>query len=281
VRLASLFFACVCVSVLSATSLVNGLALTVNGVPVTLYEIYMMAEKRNVSTQEAVEYIIQEKLREIEAKNRGIDLSDDALESAIEKMAFRHQLSVYGMRQALAKQGIGWEEYRRDFYKKMLEDKVNQSIVLGKMSQPNEEDLQAFYHSNPSLFSRASEITVDKYTSASRFDLEQLIKNPMRITTNTLQEDLVIDMSQSDSRMSMLLNKTKMGTFTPIVQVEEKFVTFYVREKRNLTLEPFGEIEKKVKNEYFIVREKQILREYFERLRAGVQINIVRLPPEQ
>lgn len=279
-RLVSILLVMFSLSILSAKSLVNGLSFIVNDTPVTLYEVYKMAEKRGVSKREAMEYVIQEKLREIEAKKLEIRISDYDLDQEIEKIASRNNLSIYGMRKALERQGVQWEDYRTDFYKKMLEEKVNKKIISQKMARPDPEELKGYYESNSELFSSASEIVAEKFVASDRTELEVVINNPMSAKSNVLREEMVIDTTKYSPQLTELLNRTPAGSFTPVIKVGEQSVAFYVREKRNLVTKPFEEVRDEVTRAFFYGKEKKIIDEYFERLRASIQVKMLRMPPE-
>lgn len=263
-----------------AVNLVDGLSFVVNNTPVTLYEVYKTAEERGVSRKEAMEYVIQDKLREIEAKKLEIYISDIKVDEEISNIASQNGMSVYAFRRALASQGLRWNEYREQIRKRMLQQQLTQRIIAKKMDRPDENELQAYYEGHKELFSVATTVKADKYVAATREDMQMAITNPLSSGVNVIREELTIDTQKYSPQLAGLLDSTQEGKFSPIIEVGGQFVSFYVREKTDLKLSPYKEVQEKVKMSYFQTQEQKIISEYFERLRASVKVEIIRMPPE-
>lgn len=268
-------------SLLCAATLVDGISFVVNDTPVTLYEVYKTAEERGVSKKEAMEYVIQDKLREIEAKKLEIYVSDIKVDEEISNIARQNGMSVYAFRRAVASQGgLRWSEYRERIRKGMLQRQLTQKIIAKKMDRPDENELQGYYESHKELFSIATTVKADKYVAASREDMQMVITNPLSSGVNVIREELTIDTEKYSPQLSRLLDSTQEGKFSPIIEVGGQFVSFYVRDKTDLKLLPYKEVQEKVKMSYFQTQEQKIISEYFERLRASVKVEIIRMPPE-
>ncbi|MFC0178683.1 peptidylprolyl isomerase SurA [Thorsellia kenyensis] len=140
----------------SAPVQVNSIAAVVNDSVVLQSEVETMLEniKSNASQskqtlpddnklrQQILDRLISENLQMQIAKNKGIKISDQSIESAIADIALRNGVTVEEMKGHLQSQGISFNEYRSQVKKDILLSQV-QSIELGKKVRIPDNEVEA------------------------------------------------------------------------------------------------------------------------------------------
>lgn len=111
--------------------LVNKIAITVNGEPITLFDIKKQVNPQNpelvtlaqiqASKGTSFDRIINEILVNQEIKSRNITVSDDDVVKAIENVAAQNKITVDALKAEIEKQGVNWDTYKNEILKKQLQ----------------------------------------------------------------------------------------------------------------------------------------------------------------
>ena len=86
------FMLCVCVASIYA-EIVAGVALRVNGHAITLYEIQSLQAQRKISRQAAIDFLINERLKDDEIERFKINVDDFKIDEEIALIAANANLS--------------------------------------------------------------------------------------------------------------------------------------------------------------------------------------------
>ncbi len=112
----------------------NELNLQVNLVKETLNRRNMPMPPESILRKQVLQHMIDTDLELQMAKNAGIEIDSHDVDSAIDNMAARNQISVAQLRQTMEQQGMSWKAYRRNVKKEMtiskLQEKVAGQIVV-------------------------------------------------------------------------------------------------------------------------------------------------------
>jgi len=254
-------------STLSFAGVINAVAITVNGEPITLYDIDKTMVQKNVSKNKAVNDLIDEILFE--------QLVFD-VNNYIEKLASTNGMDVYSFKSIIRQQYRDYDVFENEARKAVIRQKLIDKLVRGQLKIATEEDLKIYYENNKKQFTTAKTIEVTQYSSKSKNALLNTIKNPLLVSNEVSRRSLSLESTKLNPQMQFLLNKTKEKSFTPIFTANRAYNTLYVSDKKGTAILDFEIVKGKIFNDVMKVREKKYLKDYFEKERLTANIKVVR-----
>lgn len=262
-------------------NLVDGISFIVNEKPVTLYEVFKLVKNENMSNEKAIENLIEERLREAELEKHGITVRSIELDDAIRMDAADKNLNLYQFRQTIENSGISWDEYKERLKERILTQRLNQKILAGKLTEPTDDELKAFYEKTKNNYQTAQTIITTKFYSENRRALQEQMSSPLKSIPSVFFDDETIDVSKISPRFSSMLNATQKGQYTPIIPVGDQFVTFLVRDKSDIGYPELDSIKQQLSAEMYRELQTKLVKEHFEKLRANAKVTMLRMPPKR
>lgn len=263
-------------AIILEAKIIDGIAIKVNGNIITLYEIQNIQKDKKLSKQEAIDLLIQEKIKENEIKRLGIKVDDKVIEDEINNIAINNKITRKDLENALKAQKIDFENYKKELKEHITNRELMQKILQTNSSITNENDLMAYYENNKNEFMLPTKIKVTSYTSNSDAALQQFLQHPMMINTNIISKDEEIDIKSLPPQVSKVFLETKENSFTPVLNSGNTLIVFFIKSKEQKELLPFDEVRLNVMQKYAEVKENEILNDYFSKIKANSQIEIVR-----
>lgn len=261
---------------LSFAGIINGIAITVNGEPITLYDIDKTMVQKNLSKNQAVNSLIDELLFEQLVKKHNISADVFDVNNYIENLAASNGMDVYSFKSIVRQQYSDYEVFEEEAKKAVIRQKLIEKLVKGQLKIANEEDLKIYYDNNQAQFTTAKTIEVIQYSSKNRNALISTIKNPLLVSKEVVRNSISLESSKLNPQMQFLLDKTKTKSFTPIFTANRAYNTLYVAQKKGTTVLDFEVVKGKIFNDIMKIREKKYLKDYFEKERLTANIKIVR-----
>jgi peptidyl-prolyl cis-trans isomerase SurA len=146
--------------------IVNKILATVDGDPITLYELkkFVRHDVRGrqllASNQAALlEAVIMEHLIDKEVSAQGLVIRDADVQHYIDGIKERNKLSDEQLRNALEQQGLSWDEYLTQVRRELQKVQLINHEIRGKVSVTPEE-VERYYKANLEQYSTAEEIEV-------------------------------------------------------------------------------------------------------------------------
>jgi parvulin-like peptidyl-prolyl isomerase len=148
-------------------TVVNKIVATVDGDPITLYQLKQYSEK-NLRTRQGgpvldqsqtLEALITDKVIEKEASDKGIIVRDEDIDHYIEGIKERNHLTEEQLQQALAAQGLSKESYRAQVREDIQKAQLINREIRGKVSVTPEE-VERYYKAHLSEYSTPERIQV-------------------------------------------------------------------------------------------------------------------------
>jgi hypothetical protein len=261
-----------------SASTVDGISLIINKEPITLYDIHKYATRFNLSKKESLDILVRQKLEDSEIKKLGLNADNFEVDQYIENLATSNAMNQYDFLNMLRSKNVDINEYKEDLKSKLKRDKLYKKIVSTKLQQLNDDELQTYYTQNQGEFSQASAFDVTVYTSADQQTLQAIAQSPMSAQSGVELKDAKFEADKVDPKLAMLLNKTAEGSFSTMVRSEQNFVMFFVKKKYDLKLVSFEEAKNYIYGKLAQGKEQKAIEEYFEKLKASANIQVVRAP---
>ena len=259
-------------------STVDGISLIINKEPITLYDIHKYATRFNLSKKEALDVLIRQKLEDSEIKKLGISADSFEVDQYIENLAISNGVSQYEFLNLIRSKNIDVAEYKEDLRSKLQRDKLYKKIISTKMQQVGDNELRAYYNDNLNEFSQASAFDVTIYSSADQQALQAIAQNPMSAVGGVELKEATFETAKTDPKLTLLLNKTAQGSFSTMVKSYQNFVLFFVKKKHNVQTIAFEDAKDYISSKLAEGKEQKAIEEYFEKLKASANIQVVRAP---
>jgi peptidyl-prolyl cis-trans isomerase SurA len=150
--------------------IVNKILATVDGEPITVFELKHFAESsirgRQLSTGSAgmdqsglLDALITDKVIEKEVSDKGVIVRDEDIDRYIDAIKERNKLDDAKLKEALAAQGMSFDAYRLQIRQELEREQLVSREIRGKVSVPPEE-VQRYYDAHLSEYSTPQRIQV-------------------------------------------------------------------------------------------------------------------------
>ena len=263
---------------LGFSGIISGVSVIINDEPITLYEVYKYSEKYKISRKESLNLLVREKLEQSEMKKLRINADIFEVDQYIEKLANNNGMNQYEFLNMLKTKNIKIDEYKTDVKNKIKKDKLYRSIFADKLKGLENSELEEFYNSNPNQFKIANTFTVTEYSAQDGNALVAVIKNPMLQPEGVQVEEKVLKANTLNNQVKALLNGTKNGTFSKILNLNNKPTMFYLKNKGDFITLAFDDVKQSIYKVLSKQKEEKIIKDYFEKLKSSASIDVVRSP---
>jgi len=257
---------------------VDGVSLIVNGKVITMYEIVSFSELNKLPRERAIEALVEKRLEEAELSRQNIKIDDFEVERKIEQIASTNGLSLSQFRDALSARFINYAEYKNEIKSKLAKERLFQKITHEKYAPMDEKDLRLYFDNNKKEFAIPSKIEALQYSAKDRGAIEKAVSSPMSVLQGVAKEEIIIDTKSLDPALIYVFKNTKDGSFTQIMPIKDKFVSYYIKDKKDFITPEFESAKGEVIEKLTSKKEEDAVKDYFEKLKASAKIKVVRLP---
>jgi parvulin-like peptidyl-prolyl isomerase len=262
------------------SEIVGGVAITVKGSPITLYEIKEQMKLANMSSDQAAEVLIRKKLEELEIVERKIDVTSSEVYEDIKQTAERNNMSVSQFYEAVRNSnGLTSSELKEKIKEKLLSQKLYSSIAYSSVSKPSEEEIKEYYELHKDEFSHPSAFDVMIYIASSAERLQEKIQNPMFYAPDIQVDEQHIEYKKVAPELAQLLSKTQTDSFSQIVpNGQGGFMSFYIKKKYDSNAADLESVKNEIISTIMAAQREMVLGEFFERMKLSADIQKIRMP---
>ena len=254
----------------------NGLALTVNDEPITIYDINKTMSENRIGKNEAVGLLIDKALYEQAVKENNISADIFDVNDYIEKLANANGMDLYSFKSVVKQKYGNYELFENEAKDAVIRQKLIQKIVKGQLAVATQEDMELYYEKNKEKYSSSKFYEVTQYTSKNKASLIAALNNPMVIAADVERTQIKLSADNLQPQMQFMLNETKTNSFSPIFTANKQFISLFVVRKEGTTTLGFETVKAKIFNDIMTSREKKYLKDYFEKEKLTADIKIVR-----
>lgn len=261
---------------LAYAGLVNGIALTVNEQPITLYDIDKKMLEKNIGKNQAVSILIDELLYKQLLEKNSITADVFDVNNYIEQLASQNGMDVYSFKSIIRQKYKDYSVFEEETKQAVLRQKLIKNIMRGQVKVASQEDMEIYYENNKSKFASAKSVEVVQYFSQNKASLIKATKSPLLMPQDVQRTTLKLQVKDLNPQLQFLLNNTKIGTFTPIFTANRAYNSLYMVKKEGSSIQDFELVKSKIFADIMQSREKKFLKEYFEKEKLTADIKIVR-----
>ena len=271
-----LFLALLVSSGISFANMENGIALTVNEEPITIYDIENTMTEGKMNKNQAVGLLIDKALYEQSVRENNIVADIFDVNEYIEKVANANGMDLYSFK-AVVKQKYGnYETFENEAKDAVIRQKLIQKIVKGQLAIATQEDIELYYEKNKEQFSTSKFYEVIQYTSKNKASLIATLNNPTVLSAEVEKAPVRLSVENLQPQMQFLLNETKINSFTPIFTANKQFISLFIVKKEGTTALNLETVKGKIFNDIMTTREKKHLKDYSEKQKITADIKIDR-----
>ena len=145
---------------------INKILATVDGEPITVYELKQFTERtirgRQLSSSDQAQLLdalITEKLVSKEVADKGVVVRDEDVDRYIDGIKERNKINDEQLKQALTQQGLTMESYRAQLREDIQRQQLIAREIRGKVNVTPEE-VQRYYEAHLSEYSKPAKVQV-------------------------------------------------------------------------------------------------------------------------
>ncbi len=250
---------------------VDKVVASVDGQAVTSYEVAKTAKEMNLSPQQALNYIIDQKLLKEQADRLGVSVSDFDIENAMQKIANKNSMSLFEFKAYLQSRGE-LKKFKEQLKNSLLKQKLFAQIVNSQI-KISPQEIKNYYQNHKNDFSVFKSIQVTAYYAKDPALLEKLKTNPL-FSGNVITKTYVYSYNDIPQNLVYIFKKTKAGEFTPVMNQGTNFVMYYIDKKDGKVVLPFDEVKNIIANKIYAQKREQILNSYLSKLKNQADIKI-------
>jgi parvulin-like peptidyl-prolyl isomerase len=252
--------------------MVDGIAMIVEGEPVTTQEIRDLQSRAHLSKQQAIDLLIQDRLQKAAMKE--ISIPENEIDQEISRIAQQNALTVPKMQQLLKKQGTSWSRYRESIRNALKQRKFFRETVAKNIPTPTEDELKLFYERHKKEFNIPSSISVTEYAAPTKEKIKGFLKTK---NTKGIKSKRVIKKTKGmNSAMLGMLLQTPNGSFTTPLNAGDRWVVYKVHSKSGRVQMPFDAARGAVAARWRQQQQGQALKDYFKKMKTEANIQYLR-----
>ena len=297
-----------------AEAIVDRVVAVVNGDIVTLYELnkafkpfeanikalrYPSEKERETLFQvrrDLLNQLIDSQLADQQVKRYQISVTQNEIDTAIERIKEARSFTDEQLREGLAAQGLTMEEYRKELESQILRTKLVNREVKSKIVI-TQEDIKAYYDRHKEKYAGDKKYYLwNIFVKASEFERETALKEINAVEARLKQgasfEALVKELNASaspvkgtdlglyrrdelSSELQKVVENLKADEFSPVLETNFGYQIIYVQQIQETPPQPLQEVEADIKqtlyNEYVDTRYQ----DWLEELRARSYIKVI------
>ena len=262
----------------SHAQILDAIAIDVEGEPITTLEIQAVQQKMNMSKQAAVEALIKDRLEVSALKKANIQIDPADVQAKVQAIAQARGMTQAQMKSVLASKGLTWDAYISQLTNEMKKERFFKEHIASIITPPSDSELETYYNTHKEQFSAApTQMSLVAYASKSPEALKASIANPMKPVEGVQKKNILAASNEMSPQLANLINNTASGSFTPIVNTGEIFVSYFVKSKGEQGQGGFQAVKQAVTMRWIQEQRVQAGQDFFNKLKANANIRVIRL----
>jgi hypothetical protein len=257
--------------------MINGVALIVNGIPITTYDITKVIKQSGKSEQFAIDFLTQNALEEAEIKRMQIKIEQKDIDRFIQTLVVKNRLnSQEEFFQALQYQGISKSTFLKKIKKEILKTKLFQKLSSILVSKPTDREIRDYYNSHKKEFLTSTYYDLTFYQSRSKEALLTKIQNPLLYIPTVIINSHKFQWDNISEQLQTIVQNLQVGEFSKITYQNGGYISIYINDKGKSMVVDFKKAKNLIFHKLFTKQQEVVLKDYFENLKRDAKIKFIR-----
>ena len=252
--------------------MINGIALIVNGEPVTTAEIRAVQQQLGVNKKKATDILINDRLQT--AAMRKVTIPEDSIDAKIEQIALQNNITVPQMQKILQQQGQSWTKYRDSIKHNMKKEKFYREKVASSVPKPSEDELKLYYEKHKKQFVIPSTVSLVEYSATTEKALKNFLETKKKVGVRSKK----VTKSTKDLSSALLstILRTQDGSYTRPFNAGDKYICYKVLSKNGQRHMSFEDAKGAVAGQWRRDQQSKALKDYFGKIKTNANIQVIR-----
>ena len=248
------------------SQIIDKIVIVVNDIPITSYEINKTT-KIVGDKQKAISFLIDKALLNSAIKEKGIYVDDFDIDNEMGIIAKRSGMSLFNFKNYLLQQGkleSLKQKIKLDLQKKKLIDSLNVRVTI--------DDIKNYYNSHKDKFVLPKKIDVTQYSSKNKNSLLKVIQNPLSNVSDVEVKSLSLEFNKTNPDLYAFIAQSKEATFTKIINLQNRYTTFYIEKKHSSITLPLKQVQNKIYGFLLQQKAQTTLKDFLIKYKAKANI---------
>ena len=164
----------------------NGIAIIVDKEPITLYEIDEAMKELKTNKNNAIDFLINDRIEQAQIKKMGALISDFELEDEVKKILLQNKTKSNQLN------AQSYENLKKNLKKQLEKRKLYEAVASSAKIDYSEDGARNFYERNINEFLLYRQINVSIYSSNTALSMENLRNTNKKRPPKTKRSDIYI-----------------------------------------------------------------------------------------
>ena len=250
--------------------------------------------------KDILDRLIDQKLTNQEIKKARLEISDEEVDDAMEKIKEKNFNSDADFRKALADEGLPFEEYRKNMKEQILRSRLVNREVKSKIVI-TEQDVKAYYEAHSEEYGREQKYHLRNIImrlpqmageAEKRDALKRMAGVLEKLNNGEPFENLARQYSESNlaaeggdlgffklealsPQLQEALKDLRAGDFTSVLETDHGFQIFYIQEIRVIPGKPLAEVSAVIQEKLYTEIVEKKFRQWLEELRKHSHVKLI------
>jgi hypothetical protein len=265
---------------LSFAGLLNAVAFTVDGEPITLYDIDRVKLQQKLSDEQAAVELLKQRITLNLAKEKNVAVDKANVTRYIDGIMKKNNMDRKAFEQNLQIENLSYDEYFQQVYVQQVQQQLIGMLTYGKITAPTMEEKKNFFEQHIDEFSMPISISVTEYTSPNQQSLVNKQRSPMFFPQDMTQNNKEMNPQTINPQLAKLLLSTKVNSYTQIFQASATtYMMFYIRAFGERATADFASVEKQLENSIMGKKKNTLINNIFQDEMRKANINYIKIKP--
>lgn len=252
--------------------MIDGIALIVEGQPITTAEIRLVQRNFRLSKSKAIDALIQDRLQKVAMQD--IQISEEMIDNKIQDIATQNKVTLKKMQRILKKSGTSWTKYRKSMQEGLQKEKFFQETVMASIPQPSQSELKFYYKKHKKEFTIPSKLYLVEYSAKTEKKIKSFLSH--KSLKGIKKRHVTKRTNKLNPALLNTLLSTPRGSFTSFFNTGAKYIVYKVKSSSGKKTMPFELAQNAVTNKWQKTQQNKALKDYFNKLRTRANIQKIR-----
>ena len=279
-------------------AVVNDDVITLSELKEAVKQLTHLSDPSPEIKRRVLEDLINNRLAAQQAEKLGIEVKDEEIEMAVQELLKQNGITLEGLKEDLAKEGLSYEEYKNWLKQQIIKTKLISLEVQGKVTV-TEEEMMRYYKTHQNEYEGYTEFHLRHILLSfpNAPEEEEKIKQMQTEIIKQLQSGvsfaaLAQEYSQAPTaeeggdlgwikekdlvlEIKIALKPLKPGEFTPWLKTKMGYQLVQLVEKKQILAKPFAEVKKDIYQILYRQKVEERYKRWLEQLREKAYIKVL------